>query len=299
MGEQQTEAPRRHDGLTAKLRSASSWHAGASLRLFCLLVLLAAGVVALRQASASTLLSTPTQPSLSGNPGNLIGPAREKAVSFLVLLRSAQRPTCLIKWAGSGGLSVQWPAGQRWVTITGAPRDVDRSFHVSIEDYRSPNGTVAFAANHQAAVPAGVCGEVAGVGTIHSFVEPNSLAVPEGGLSSVDLLRAYDALPLTNQGYNGQGETVVFFETGGFLPGDFNKFAAAQGLPSYNMTLVGSSHGYSDETTMDIETVHEIARQAHLVFFNLFSITNATSDAALFGEAFPLRPSTGPERYSA
>jgi len=105
-------------------------------------------------------------------------------------------------------------------------------------------------------------------------------------LSSVDLLRAYDALPLTNAGLNGQGETVVFMEGGGFLQSDFNTFAADEKLPAYNLTLVGKNTGYDDETTMDIETVHEIAPQAHLVFFNLNSISKATSDADLFAQAF-------------
>ena len=190
-----------------------------------------------------------------------------------------------MRWGVAGRLSVHWPAGQRWATITGAPRDVDRGFHVSIEDYRTSSGSVVFATNGPAAVPTGVCDEVAGVGTIHSFVQPRSLAVPQGGLSGVDLLRAYDALPLTSRGYNGQGETVVFFEIGGFIPSDLNKFAANEGLPGYNLTLVGKYNTYSDETEMDIETVHEIARQAHLVFFNILGV-NASSDAALFANAF-------------
>jgi kumamolisin len=181
---------------------------------------------------------------------------------------------------------VRWPAGQRWVTISGAPRDVDRSFHLSIDDYRTSTGTVVFAADHPAAVPTGVCGEVAGVGTIHSFVEPTPLAVPSSGLTSVDLLRAYDALPLTQQGYNGQGETVILMEVGGFLPSDFTTFASDEKLPPIELTLVGKNTGFNDETTLDIETAHEIAPEAHLVFFNLNSISDATSDADLFAQAF-------------
>ena len=52
------------------------------------------------------------------------------------------------------------------------------------------------------------------------------------------------------------------------------------------MTLVGKNTGFDDETTMDIETVHEIAPEAHLVFFNLNSVSDATSDADLFAQAF-------------
>jgi kumamolisin len=181
---------------------------------------------------------------------------------------------------------VQWSPGQRWVTISGPPRDVDRSFHLSIDDYRSSTGKVVFAADHPAAVPTGVCGEVAGVGTIHSFVQPTFVDVPSGGVTSVELLRAYDALPLTQKGYNGQGETVVFMEGGGFLQSDFNTFDSDESLPPMNLTLIGQNTGFNDETTMDIETVHEIAPQAHLVFFNLDSIPNVTSDADLFAQAF-------------
>jgi kumamolisin len=131
-----------------------------------------------------------------------------------------------------------------------------------------------------------VCGEVAGIGTIHSFIAPTYADVPSGGLTSVELLRAYDALPLTDKGYNGQGETVVFMEGGGFLQSDFATFAADENLPAYDLTLVGKNTGFDDETTMDIETVHEIAPQAHLVVFNLNSITSAASDADLFAQAF-------------
>lgn len=253
------------------------------------------GVLGLVVISVGTLVVGPgwslagrtqasAQPLLATSPGTLIGPSRVKSVSFLVLLRSVARPTCFERWADSSRLSVKWAVGQDWATVSGAPRYVGAAFGVAINNYRSSTGVV-FAANHAAAVPSGVCGEVAGVGTIHSFVQPTTFGVPAGGLSSVDMLRAYDALPLRNQGYAGQGETVVFMEGGGFLQSDFNKFNAAERLPADNLTLVGKNTGFNDETTMDIESVHEIAPAAHLVFFNLNSISHATSDADLFALA--------------
>ena len=212
--------------------------------------------------------------------GTLIGPAHETSVSFLVLLRSTARPSCLVQWAASERLAVLWDRGQRWASISGAPRDVDRGFHVSIEDYRSSTGKVVFAANHQAKVPSSACGEIAGVGGIRSPTPPTRLDVPEGGVTSADLLRAYDALPLTDAGFNGQGETVVLFEyEGGFLPNDFKTFDADEKLPALNPTLVGKNAGFEPETTMDLETVHEVAPQAHLVFFDLSSVkTSSTAD---------------------
>jgi kumamolisin len=215
-----------------------------------------------------------------------LGPTRTKSVSFLVLLRSAAPPTCLTRWATSTRLKVRWSPGQRWVTLSGSPGAVDRDFHLSIDDYRSPSGQVVFAADHAATVPPGVCGEVAGVGTIHSFIEPTAADVPAGGATGAELLRAYDALPLTTTGFEGQGETVVLIEGGGFLQSDFTTFASDENLPPYDLTLVGRNGGFDDETTMDIETVHELAPQAHLVFFNLNSISSATSDADLFAQAF-------------
>jgi kumamolisin len=226
------------------------------------------------------------RPGRTGSPGVLLGPAHAKSVSFLVLLRAAAQPTCLTDWARGSGLAVRWSPGQRWVTVSGAPRAVDRSFHLSIDDYRTSAGQVVFAADHPAAVPTGVCGEVAGVGTIHSFVQPTSFAVTSGGLSDTGLLQAYDALPLTKKGYNGQGETVVLMEGGGFLKSDLSSFDSDENLPPFTMTLVGKNPGFDDETTLDLETVHEVAPQAHLVFFNLNSIADATSDADLFAQAF-------------
>jgi kumamolisin len=271
---------------SAAFGSLSKRRGAAALRALSLVVLVGAGTVVLRQSSVTLPSASPANAASSwSSPGTLIGPAREKSVSFLVLLRAAARPSCLMRWGSSARLSVKWTAGQHWAEISGAPRDVDRSFHVSIEDYRSASGSSVFATNHPAATPTGVCGEVAGVGSIHSFVQPTSLAVPQGGLSRVDLLRAYDALPLTSAGYNGQGQTIVLLEVGGFIAGDFNKFAAMEGLPGYNLSVVGSASTYSDETDMDVETVHEIAPQAHLVFLNILGI-NARSNAAVYADAF-------------
>jgi kumamolisin len=149
---------------------------------------------------------------------------------------------------------------------------------VTIENYRDSEGKIVFAANHPAAVPTSACDEIAGVGDIRSSIPPTRLDVPEGGLSSADLVRAYDALPLAQAGFNGQGETVVLFEyEGGFLPSDFKTFDADEGLPPLVPTKVGRNAGFEAETTMDLETVHEIAPQAHLVFFDLSSVTSTST----------------------
>jgi kumamolisin len=109
--------------------------------------------------------------------------------------------------------------------------------------------------------------------------------VPQGGVTSVELLRAYDALPLTGAGFDGQGETVVLLEyEGGYLQSDFKTFDADEKLPALNAISVGKNAGFDAETTMDLETVHEIAPQAQLVFFDLTSVKTA-STADQFAQA--------------
>ncbi len=242
-------------------------------------------------AAAATKHSVASTPSRSAPrvvaqaPGTLIGRTHRTSVSFLVLLRSSAPPTCLERWATSARLAVTWSPGQKWASIAGSPDAVDRGFHVVIDDYRTQSGTVVYAADHAAAVPSDTCGEVSGVGTIHSFSRPTLLDVPEGGLSATDVDRAYDASPLTTKGFEGQGQTVVLMELGGYLRSDASKFASDENLPPSNISLIGKNTGFDDETTMDMETVHEIAPQAHLVLFNLESIATASSDADVLAQA--------------
>jgi kumamolisin len=265
--------------------SGAWWRSTTTVRLCALLALVGSATVAVERHALAAPAPQSTPAAVASSPGALIGPTHVKSVSFMVLLRSSSAPTCLVRWAESSRLSVTWSTGQRWASISGAPRAVDRGFDVVIDDYRSGTGEVFYAANRPATVPSAACGEVAGVGTIHSFSPPTFLDVPQGGLSDVDLMRAYDALPLASKGFKGQGETVVFMELGGFLASDFTKFASDENLPGFDVTVIGKNPGFDDETTMDMETVHEIAPAAHLILFNLDSISQATSDADVFAQA--------------
>jgi kumamolisin len=193
-------------------------------------------------------------------------------------------------------MTLRWSPGQQWVMITGAPGRIDRSLGVTVNSYRGVDGRVFFSENHPAATPADVCDEVAGVGVIRSFQRPRNYDVPGSGLLPQQLLNAYDATPLASQGVKGQGQTVVFFETDGFSTKDLQSFSSllppgSQSAP--NVQVVGGNPkltaGQGSESTMDIETVHEIAPAAKLVYINLTSSQfNATSDAGVFLNAFQL-----------
>jgi kumamolisin len=222
-------------------------------------------------------------------PGRYLGPAREKAISFLVLLRSAKRPECTARWASRHALHLSWYERQSWAVVSGSPAAVERAFDVSVSDYKSPAGKVIFASDHPAAVPATGCGEIEGVGTIGSAVLPEGDDVPGGMLSAIDLMRAYDATTLANQGDLGQGETVVFLETDGYSTTDLERFAKDENLTRYpyDISTIGKDLPPGDEATMDIETVHEIAPKARLVYLNLLTVAGPEASAATsFATAF-------------
>jgi kumamolisin len=236
--------------------------------------------------------TVPRTTRLVGGGGKVFTSGRAPAVSFLAQLRSDANPKCLESWAWSAGLVVQWSPGDSWVSLGGPPADVDRGFDVSIDTRAGSGGRLVWAANRPAKIPTGVCGELAGIGVLHSFVRPTALGdVPLGasspGLSPSQLLNAYDAEPLISRGLAGQGQTVVFFETDAFSSSDIDAFAHAISRPlslRYPLGNLGDTEG---ETTMDIETVHEIAPLAKLVDINLLSSRfQNMSTAATYEAAF-------------
>jgi kumamolisin len=204
-------------------------------------------------------------------PGVDLGESRARDVSFVVLLHAPLRPDCLVAHAASAGLSVHWTVGQRWAAVDGPVRAVERDFDVAVHDYRTPSGRVVYAATGPAHVPAGTCGEVAGVGAIRSYTSPTREDVPANGLTTTELVQAYDIAPLQAAGMNGQGQTVVFFESDGYRASDLGAFAQSQHLPVFNVQDVGQNPGRGDETPMDLETVHEIAPDATLVYDDIAS----------------------------
>ncbi len=211
-------------------------------------------------------------------------------VTFLAELRSAREPTCLEAFAARAGLSVQWTSGETWVSVTGTPNAVDRVFHVTVNPRPPVDGRLQWSATGTPVLPAAACGEIAGIGRIHSAVQPKmgakqSSAPP--GLSPSQLLTAYDASPLRALEMDGQGETVVVFEVDAYSPSDVNTFAKHIGAPLALTVLHGNPGKDLLESTMDIETIHEIVPDAQIVDVNLNAKVWANlSTAATFVAAF-------------
>lgn len=212
-------------------------------------------------------------------------------VSFLADLRKAANPVCLRSWANRRGLTVSWAPGDSWVTITGGVAAVDRGFHVSITVGAGPQPS--WSANRAAKAPV-ACGEVSGIGDIHSFVRPTMLddvltTATSPGYTPQQMVTAYDAAPLLARGFTGQNETVVFFEVDGYTPSDVQAFAHATDKPLNLQAPLGNLGKAEGESTMDIETVHEIAPSARLIDLSLLAKRFATmSTAAAYESAFAL-----------
>ena len=260
--------------------------------LLCVLAVVATALTPSMAAGAADVLPASTRPGglPARSPGTDLGATRTKVVSFLVQLRSSAQPTCLETWSRSYGLALDWTRGQQWATVRGGVSAVERSFGVAIDDYRTPEGQVIYSTTRPAVVPAGACYEMAGVGAIHSFVAPNLLDVPGKGLTGTELMTAYDAGPLRALGIKGQHQTAVFLELDGFKPSDLSSFAHSQHLSPFNVQVVGGNSGKGEETPMDLETVHEIAPAANLVYVNLGGLPGAktSSVGAVLASAFAM-----------
>lgn len=263
--------------------------------LACLVLLLLTGGLAGalgRTAPAPARLAgnaTPTWPNLLRDATDL-GPSTAPGVSLVATLRpGGTRP--LARWAGRHGLRLV-RSGMGSATLTGSAPALQAALHLAIHAYRSPAGTTFTAAAEAPAVPPGLRRAVRGLGRISGYtgVEPAAAItprlVPQGGLTPNELLRAYNAVPLVRAGDGGQGQTVVFFEVDAYSPRSLEAFAAKFHLPPFQVTTVGGQAPGGDqvESDMDIETVHEIAPQAHLVYVNLLRF--ASSPQASFGSLF-------------
>lgn len=209
-----------------------------------------------------------------------LGPSRARDVAVLVTLAGVHRPAALDAWAHAHRLAVRWQRGDGYAVVRGSAAAMSRGFAVSIHDYRARSGKRFYATTHLARVPRTLHRAVTGVGSMLSYVPKPRPAllppggfhadVPAGGLSPAELLRAYDATPLSQAGYTGKGKTVVFFELDGYTQADMDKYAQVSGTsrftPVLDTTMPGKIEG---ETEMDLDVVHAIAPDAKLVVYNI------------------------------
>lgn len=238
-------------------------------------------------AAISDLAPTAGGAELIGGPyasllaaSTRLGPSEAGDVQVTVTLPTAAqaatgRPAALIEWAGAHHLAVRWRPGDGWAVVTGAASEISSAFEVPVRDFIGRRGQRYYASPFQPTVPTALRSDVTAVGRILGYLpyrmaRPDwSLDVPIPGLKPQDLLRAYNATPLAEAGYRGQGQTIVIFAFDGYDQSDLDMFADTSRLPRFTPEVVdgplGPIHG---ETTMDLEVVHSIAPDARLVVVN-------------------------------
>lgn len=101
-----------------------------------------------------------------------------------------------------------------------------------------------------------------------------------GGFTPSQVAGFYNFNPLYKAGLDGSGQTVVFIETDGYSQSDLSGFASGFNLPPFQITgpVVSSSWGLNapvpaqgcggSEAELDLEIVHAMAPQAHLVVYD-------------------------------
>lgn len=259
------------------MKALTSHRRPARTAVLCAAVLVAAatasGPAVLPTAHGGDVITGPYASLLAASKN--LGASRAADAQLTVKLASVARPEALIGWAESHRLAVRWQPGADWAVVAGAAADISEAFAVPVRDFRGRQGQVYYASPMQPVVPSALRAEVSGIGRILSYL-PHRMArptlpldVPRPGLAPQHLLMAYNATPLAEAGYRGQGQTVVIFGFDGYDQRDLDMFADTSGLPRFTPEVIdgplGPVHG---ETVMDLQVVHAIAPDARLVVVN-------------------------------
>lgn len=205
-----------------------------------------------------------------------LGPSRDAGAQLTVTLPGGARPETLFEWAVGHHMGVRWRPGDPWAIVEGAAQDLAGAFAVPVNDYRGRKAQVFYASPQQPSVPEPLRGVVTGIGRILGYTPHHDatarllpLDVPKQGLRPKALLEAYNANPLAGAGFTGKGDTLVFFEFGGYDQKDLDQFADSSGLARFTPVLVGGQPGPpGSETVMDLEVAHAIAPDAQKVVVN-------------------------------
>jgi kumamolisin len=202
-----------------------------------------------------------------------LGSANGHRAELTVALRDSAQPLSLIAWAGHHGLSVRWRPGDDWAYVNGSAEDLGSAFGVPVNDYRSHDGQVFYAARQQPGIPLPVRADVAQLGRIlsynpiHALLPPTiPLDVPDGGLTPTELLTTYNGSRLRT---TGRGQTIVFFEIDGGNQKDYDKYTRTFHLPPLTPIVIGDNLKSQGETSMDLQVVHALAPDARKVIINL------------------------------
>src|SRR6266568_3215951 len=176
------------------------------------------------------------------------------------------------------------------IDATGSVAQAQQAFNTRINNYRL--GTHTFYANATApSLPASLIPLVTSIGGLDNSLhyQPhyrrlNARSAAPGGYTPDDLATAYDATPLQNAGFLGDGQAVALFELDGYQSGDVAQYFQAYDLgnPSITNVLVdgfnGSAGQAAIEAELDIEVVAAMAPHARQIVYEGPNTTQGLND---------------------
>ena len=184
----------------------------------------------------------------------------------------------------AAGLRVTWRAPDgTLLRVQATIQQAEAFFGVRIEDFRGADGRRFYAATTAPTLPPALREIVTGVLGLESYsaAHPAALrSLPSAprqagqtvGFAPDDLARAYDFAPLRSAGLDGTGQTIAFAEIDTFRRADIATYDREFNIsaPAIDVVDVGAGAARPDqvsETTLDIEVVHAVAPQAHLIAY--------------------------------
>lgn len=208
------------------------------------------------------------------------------------------------------GLRATWTPGSLVIDATGPAGAVERAFSVHLNRYQghgaayqAPTGPPRFTGSLR-----GLASSLGGVDTSRHVTDdtqsleaqpapgPGSAGCgpgPSGGYTPDQVLGAYNFEPLRRGGLTGAGQTVVFVETDSYQEADLACFQRQFGGPPFEVAQAPQRWGTPDtsehaEADLDLEIVHAIAPDAHLVVYYADSNPDHVASAAAAAvQAYP------------
>ncbi len=175
----------------------------------------------------------------------------------------------------AAGLRATWLPESSLIAADGPAPAAALLFHIDIESYRLPNGSLFYASLDQPNLPPAIAAVAANVSGLDNYRRSRGYAVRPGGLVPTDVLTYYNIKPLRDAGLDGKGQTILLPEIDD-LPNltDLNKFASKFDLPSFDSLLTvkrnaswGTPEKPQGETVLDLEIIHAVAPAAKLVVY--------------------------------
>jgi subtilase family serine protease len=189
----------------------------------------------------------------------------------------------------SAGIRVTERYDQRTALLAeGSVRAVEQLFQTRLDDYRDPDGTRYRAPSRAPRVPpalAGAVSDVEGLDTRPAFA-PASTGRQTGGGSNAtfvtpqQLQRIYNAVPLSQAGIDGQGQTIAIASLATLHGAEFADWAShfkTTTQPSQTIAIAptaprvnqrGWSANQSDEVALDLEMTRAVAPRATILDYS-------------------------------